>query len=172
MNKRILFCVETTRKANTEYPYILETIRHFYVESSKITIRPVYMGSKSRYRSRSVQEDIKKQSGLADTSVVYCVDTDDFDVSSEDRMQLEQIREYCSANGYDFVFFCRDVEDVFCGKRMSDTEKTQAIAKFRSSGGIARIRTDFLGKNRYQIHCSNILTVLDKYWIRKETGKE
>ncbi len=95
MNKRILFCVETTKQADTDYAYIKDTIDYYFVQSSKITIRPVYMESKSRYKSKAVQEDIKRQSGLADTSVIYCIDTDDYDISPEDRTLLEQIRQYC-----------------------------------------------------------------------------
>lgn len=95
MNKRILFCVETTKQADTDYAYIKDTIDYYFVQSSKITIRPVYMESKSRYKSKAVQEDIKRQSGLADTCVIYCIDTDDYDISPEDRTLLEQIRQYC-----------------------------------------------------------------------------
>ena len=168
MNKRILFCVETTRRADTDYQYIRETIRHFYVESSKIAIRPVYMESKTRYNSKSVQEEIRKQSLYSkDTSVIYCVDTDNYHLSIEDRKILDAIREYCQSRGYDFVFFCRDVEDVYCGNSVPDTEKLPAIKKFKSSHTIRNIKTDFLEKETYQIHCSNILTVLDQYLVRK-----
>ena len=73
--------METTRRADTDYGYIQDTIRHYYEESTKIVTRPVYMESKSRYNSRSVQEDIKKQSGMADTVVIYCIDTDEFAVA-------------------------------------------------------------------------------------------
>ena len=35
MINRILFCVETTKRADTDYQYIRETIRQFYEETSK-----------------------------------------------------------------------------------------------------------------------------------------
>ena len=60
MIKRLLFCVETTKSANTDYAYILETIRYFYVESRKIVLRPIYMESKTRYNSKAVRENIRK----------------------------------------------------------------------------------------------------------------
>ena len=168
MIKRLLFCVETTKSANTDYPYILVTIRYFYVESRKIVLRPIYMESKTRYNSKAVRENIRKQSGLADTSVIYCVDTDDFDTSAKTGEQLEQIRRYCDDNGYDFVFFCRDVEDVFCGSIIADTEKTAAIRKFRTAHAIEQMKPDQLERKQYQRHCSNILNVLDRYMIRKK----
>lgn len=168
MIKRILCCVETTRQADTDYQYIRETIRHFYVESSKIVIRPIYMESKSRYNSRAVQEQIRKQTmNSKDTSVIYFVDTDDWDLSAEDEKLLEQIRKYCEKRGYDFVFFCKDVEDVYLGRRISNTEKISAIKRFKSTHAIEDMAEKTLDSKRYQVHCSNIMSVLDKYWIRK-----
>ena len=168
MIKRILCCVETTRQGDTDYQYIRETIRHFYVDSSKIVIRPIYMESKSRYNSRAVQEQIRKQTqNSKDTSVIYFVDSDDWDVSAVDNKLLEQIKAYCEKNGYDFVFFCKDVEDVFLGKRIADTEKVSAIKKFKSTHAIECVEINHLEGKRYQAHYSNIMNVLDQYWQRK-----
>lgn len=167
-NKRILFCVETTKHADTDYGYIRDTIHHYYEESSKIVTRPIYMESKSRYNSRSVQEEIKTHSGMADTVVIYCIDTDEYDVSDKDRELLKQIRNYCGMNGYEYIFFCKNVEDVFCGHKIPKTQKVQAIRKFRTSESIRKIDVNNLQRDNYQVHCSNILNVLDKYWKRKE----
>lgn len=168
MNKRILCCVETTKQADTDYQYIRETIRQFYVESSKIVIRPIYMQSKSRYNSRTVTEQIRKQStNNTDTTVIYFIDTDDWDISVVAKKELDEIKAYCDANGYEFVFFCKDVEDVYWGRRVSDTEKVSAITKFKSSHTIQRIKQRQLEKVKYQVHCSNIMKVLDKHFTRK-----
>ena len=166
-NKRLLFCVETTKGANTDYTYITETIRHYFVESSKIVIRPVYMESKTRYKSRAILADIQRQSGSADTSVIYCIDTDDYDTSAETKKLLDEIQKYCNEKGNDLVFFCRDVEDVFCGQQVSDTQKRQYAARFRSSQAIRNVEIRRLEKKEYQRHCSNILNVLGKYYKRK-----
>lgn len=168
MNKRVLCCVETTKKANTDYQYIRETLRHFYVESSKITIRPIYMESKSKYNSRAVKEQIRRESMNAkDTNVIYFVDTDDWDISIEDANFLEEIKTYCINNGYDFVYFCKDVEDVYLGKSVANTEKINAIRRFKSTRAIESITVSCLERNIYQVHCSNIMNMLDKYWDRK-----
>lgn len=168
MIKRILCCVETTKQADTDYQYIRETIRHFYVEPTNIVIRPIYMESKSRYNSRSVCEQIKKQTmNSSDTSVIYFVDTDDWDVSADEKRILDKIQEYCQENGYDFVFFCKDVEDVYLGKRVSDTQKISAIKRFKSEHAIENVEVRHLEREQCQVHCSNIMNVLDKYWDRK-----
>jgi len=167
MNKRLLFCVETTRQADTDYAYIKETIRHYYEETRRIAYRAVYMESKTRYNSRAVREQIKRQSGLADTQVIYCIDTDDADVSQETKTLLDRIREYCDTNHYEFVFFCKDVEDVYCGNSVSDSRKIQAIKKFKSSKAIEKMKTESLERTQFRRHCSNILTILDQYLMRK-----
>ena len=168
MIKRILCCVETTKQADTDYQYIRETIRQFYIEPSNIVIRPVYMESKSRYNSRSVQEQIRKQTmNSTENSVIYFIDTDDWDVSADDQKLLKQIQEYCTVHGYDFVFFCKDVEDVYLGRRKKKKKKVSAIKKFKSTHAIETVEIKHLEGKRCQTHYSNIMNVLDKYWVRK-----
>ena len=70
-------------------------------------------------------------------------------------------------HGYDFVFFCRDVEDVYLGKRVANTEKVRAIKKFKSTHAIGSVEVKHLEGKRCQVHCSNIMNVMDKYWERK-----
>lgn len=168
MNKRILCCVETTKQADTDYQYIRETIRFFYNEPSNIVVRPIYMESKSRYNSKSVIEQIKRNSqNCNNTNVIYFIDTDDWNTSANDEKTIQQIQKYCIDNGYDFVFFCKDIEDVYWGKRVADTEKINAVKKFKSTHAIEKMEPKRLYRKRYQIHCSNIMNVLDKYWDRK-----
>lgn len=170
MNKRLLFCVETTQQANTDYPYIRSTVDYFYEINRQTVIRPIYMGSKTRFNSRAVQESIKRQSGTAeDTHVIYCIDTDDCDASPDAKTLTNQISDYCRQNHYDFVFFCRNVEDVYHGKTLSDTEKVQVVKRFRTSNQIKTIKVANLTKREYQFHCSNILNILDCYLTRKKT---
>ena len=168
-NKLILFCVETTKQANIDYQYIRETILHFYKEDRKIVYRPVYMESKSRYNNKTVLKEIRNKSKLfpGKTHVIYFIDTDDYDVSPEANRELEQIKTFCSANSYDFVFFCKDVEDVFFGKRIPSTEKVKTVDQFKRKNSIQSIKPDKLQCELYKPHQSNILNVLDKYWIRK-----
>ena len=170
MSKRILCCVETTKQGDTDSQYIRETIRYYYVESSKIVIRMIHMESKSKYNSRSVKEQIKRYStNEKDTHVIYFIDTDDYDVSIEDTKKLEKIKQYCDDNHYDLVFFCKDIEDVYWGHRVPDTEKISAVKKFKSSNAIQKVNVQNLTQKKYQAHGSNILNVLDRFMQRKQT---
>lgn len=169
MSKRLLFCVETTKNANTDYPYIRSTIDHYYEVTRQTVLRRICMESKSRYNSKAVQKEIKRQSGTEKNAhVIYCIDTDDYNTSPEAKAQTDRIRDYCSQNGYDFIFFCRNVEDVFHGKSIPGTDKVKAVRRFRTRNQIETIRTANLQREDYQPHCSNILNVLDKYLTRKK----
>lgn len=169
MSKQFLFCVETTKQANTDYQYIRETILTHYIDSRENVIRSVYMESKSRYNSKSVLKEIDRKTKAfpGETHVIYFIDTDDYDISPEVQKDLTQIRSFCNSNGYDFVFFCKDVEDVFYGKRVPSTQKVRAVEQFKRNRMINTVDPVRLQCENYQAHHSNILNILDKYWIRK-----
>lgn len=168
MNKQILFCVETTKQANTDYQYIRETILHFYTDNKKNIFRPIYMESKSRYNSNAVLKEIrrKQKAFKGETHVIYFVDTDDYDIAPDANRELNQIRSFCSKNNFDFVFFCKDIEDVYCGCRIPATSKVQTVEQFKRRHSIRTINSIFLQSEEIKHHCSNIMNVLDKYWIR------
>lgn len=169
MNKLILFCVETTKKANTDYLYISETIKRFYGENNKIVRRPVYMQSRTRYKDRATTSQIEKfrKSFPNDNiTVIYCIDVDDYDTSPTTKKLLDEIKRYCNENHYEFIFFCRDVEDVYWGKRANKNEKVQKAASFKETKRISTIEESQLRKSKYAKNSSNILNVLDQCWTR------
>ena len=173
MNKLLLFCVETTKQANTDYPYIQATIKQFYGENRKIVRRPVFMRSKTRYNNHAVTNEIeryKKSFPNGNVSVIYCIDVDDYDISPATQKLLEDIKQYCRSNHYDFVFFCRDVEDVFWGRTVHKNEKTRMAAAFNEKQQIKSVKEDRLRKTRYAKSNSNILNILDQYMERKQSN--
>lgn len=44
------------------------------------------------------------------SKVIYCFDCDNFDTNAEDENFLKNAKQYCEENGYEFVWFCRDIE--------------------------------------------------------------
>ena len=169
MSKQFLFCVETTKQANTDYQYIRETILFHYHESRKNVVRSVYMESKSRYNSKSVLKEIDRKTKAfpGETHVIYFIDTDDYDISREAQNDLMQIRSFCKSNSYDLVYFCKDIEDVFYGRRVPSSAKVRTVEQFKRNKMISAVDPVRLQCENYQAHCSNILIILDKYWIRK-----
>ena len=90
----------------------------------------------------------------------------------EAKKLLDEIRDYCNRKGYELVLFCRAVEDVYWGRPVSGTEKTKMAKDFKKAKRISSVREDFLRKTVPTIHSSNILTVLDKFFIKKDKGIE
>lgn len=167
---QMIFCVETNKQADTDSIYILETIKHWYKLSNQIKISKIYMNTKSRYNSKDVRREIDKKTKdfiTGKTSVIYCIDTDQYEKNADHAKELDNISQYCEENHYDLIWFCHDVEEVFLGKKISDSRKVQEAAMFRRKSKIEEIRTDDLSSNAKCACTSNILSILDKHLSRK-----
>ncbi|MGN0436163.1 MAG: hypothetical protein ACI4D8_06020 [Wujia sp.] len=169
MSKQILLCVESNKKARTDYQYIESTIKRFYVDDRKIRYRAIYLGSKTKYNAKDkvkeIDENIKNFPG--DTTVIYFVDVDDYEISPEIKKLYDEIETYCNKKGYELVFFDKDVEDVYWGKSISNDEKVDKVAEFKRKQLINNVDEANLRVDYHKRHCSNILNVLDKNWRRK-----
>lgn len=167
MSKQILFCVETNSKAETDLVYIRETISNFYDLGNNIRIRFIFFEGKGNYRKkdilRNIADQTKRYKAIGSTHVIYCIDTDRYDADPVHMRELDAIKQYCEQQGYDFIWFCRDVEDVFWGNQVHSDEKTKMAIKFRSSRQILKIEDKKLRCEDYARYKSNILLVLDKY---------
>lgn len=169
MNKRILFCMESNSRADTDYQYIHATIQYYYEDNKNIAYKKEHLNSKTRYNDRAIIKKIRDfQRYSRDAHIIYCIDTDDYLASPKDKALLEQIDNYCHANGYDLIFFCRDVEEVYWGKQVHDTEKTKMAIQFKKNNMIVSVNEENLRKEAYALKSSNILDVLDQYFVQKQ----
>ncbi|MDE5938339.1 MAG: hypothetical protein K2H37_04600 [Lachnospiraceae bacterium] len=170
MARQLIFCLETNKRANTDYIYIKEAIDFLYQKSRQVKISPIYMGTKTKYRSKDVLKEIgqkKKMFIHGETKVIYFIDTDAFEKSIEHANAFRDIRQFCEENNYDLVWFCHDVEEVFLGRQISDDLKVQAADTYRDKREIEKISSEKLSSETIQKNKSNLLCVLDKYLIRK-----
>ena len=168
---QMIFCVETNRRADTDSIYIQETISHWYTVSRKVKISKIYMNSKTKYNAKEVVREIARMSKefvLGETKVIYCIDTDQYERDAARAAELDEISRYCKDKGYDLIWFCHDVEEVFQGKKISDSLKVQEASKFRRKKMIAEIQEARLSCDEKYSCSSNILNVLDKYLLRKQ----
>ena len=60
-------------------------------------------------------------------SIVF--DCDKQDSKEDDRKFLEKAKKYCKEHEYEFVWFCKDVEDVYLGKQVDRSEKNEGGCK-------------------------------------------
>jgi len=101
------------------------------------------------------------------SKAIFCFDCDNYDISQEDADFLATAKQYCAENGYDFVWFCKDVESVYLGKKVDDKQKGTEAAWFKARRLIAEVDKNRLSIGNYRANTSNILTVIDKYLSRK-----
>ena len=105
MGKQIILCVETNKQADTDSTYIMDAMR----DIDKLI--NMYNHGKSY--------------------VVYCIDTDQIESNQMHKMEFDNISDYCKNNDCELIWFCHDVEEVFIGKKVKDSEKRKTAAEFR-----------------------------------------
>ena len=169
MSKQILLCVETNKNSRTDYVYIESTIKKYYIDDRKIVYRPIFLDTKTKYKAKDKVREIRKKikEFPGETVVIYFIDVDDYDVSFETQKLYNDIESYCKENAYEFVFFYRDVEDVYIGNQVSSSDKIRSAQMFKVKRGIDSVDESRLSSKTHRKHSSNILIVLDKYWNRK-----
>lgn len=168
---QMILCMETNKRANTDYIYIKETIDFLYQKSNKVKISPLYMNTKTKYKSGDILKEIAKKkkefAAIGQTKVIYCIDTDEFEKNVEHEKAFQDIRQYCEAEGYELIWFCHDVEEVFQGKKISDSQKVREAGAFRNKNRISEIPLEQLTETNWKPHTSNIVCILDQYLKRK-----
>ena len=171
MGIQFIFVVETNKKCNSDWIYIKDTIEHFYVyERTRVKLSVVYMDGKGNYNSKKKEKEIKKLiSEYSITSnnnysrVIYCLDCDEYDSNPDDANFLEDAKKYCDDKGYDLVWFCKDIERVYIGKIVDDSQKKREAATFKVKNLITNVDSNRLSVGNYRINTSNILSILDQY---------
>lgn len=74
---------------------------------------------------------------------------------------LKEAKKYCKDRGYEFVWFCKDIEQVYIGKRVDDSQKKKEAATFKAKKMIQKVDKNRLSVNTYKVSASNIMKVLD-----------
>ncbi len=169
MALQIILVMETNKRERTDLVYIDEVLDYFFNarNNNDIKISHVFMDGKGNYnKAKTVTSQIKsfvrQYSQLGSSHVVYCFDTDKFDSDSNDKKFLEKVEDYCGQNGYEFVWFCHDVEEVFLGKSVSKGEKVRCANQFQKNHLIEKIDCDKLCSATKVKSTSNLVDVISK----------
>ncbi len=182
MRIQFVFCVETDEHCKSDQIYIKDTIERFFnYDNSMVKFSFVFMGGKGKYRTKSVVTKIKqniKKFSLNDngkkktqnksdagscSTVIYCFDCDDYDTDSTVSQFLEDVKQYCQDNQYEFVWFCKDIERVYVGKKIADSEKKRRAERFKRKNEISSVQKEALTAERYGQNRSNLLRVLSQF---------
>lgn len=171
MAVQLVFVMETNSKSKTDLMYIRSLINRVYDGNNKKSIIPkyVYLDGKNNYNNKKIRSQIngliRNFKVIGDTKVIYFLDTDDYERDYEDAKIVDKVEEFCGREGYELVWFCHDVEEVFWGKRVSNAEKDEYAQNFLRKNQIelvdlSRLRIVNKGKSN-----SNILRVLDEFYL-------
>ena len=169
MAVQIVIVVEADERSRSDYIYIRSVLEKWFNlhKLSDVKISAVFMGGKGNYNKNkivnAINTYIKGFSALGKTHVVYCFDTDKYDSDPYDRKLLDDEYKYCRENGYDFVWFCHDIEEVFLGKSVAKSEKTDKARRYSANNGIDNINKENLKAKTMTKGKSNLLCVLSKY---------
>ena len=170
--KQIILCVETNKRANTDAGYIDTVIKYIYNIDSNINLQYKYFNGKGGYNASKLLKDIKKDIGaLKDKSlskVVYFVDTDKYDSDPEVQKLNADIKKFCNENGFKFVWFCRDIEEVFLHKTVEDSKKKIEVEKFKFANNLGKATETSLSAKVVGRKKSNMFVVLDDILDRKK----
>lgn len=167
MGLQLIFVLETNNKCKSDWIYISETISRFY-ELGEVKISKVYMDGKGKYAKkekeiRSFISQYKAASRQNRSEVIYCFDCDDYDVNRADLDFLNTVKKYCEDKGYRFVWFCKDIEQVYIGKKVSKERKKKEVEIFKAKEKIREVNPAALSKASYQRNTSNLMKVLGTY---------
>lgn len=169
MGVQLIFVVEANKSCKSDWIYIKSTIDYFYkYDRTKLKLSPVYMDGKGKYKQKekevkSLISQYSKSSKGNKSKVIYCFDCDEYDNKNEDLTFLKTVKKYCDDRGYDFVWFCKDVEQVYLGKKVDNSQKKKESAKFKGNNLITKVNVHSLSGKSYKANTSNIMTVLDGY---------
>ena len=169
--KLLILCVETNKKAKTDDGYIDTVLKYLYRVDSSVKLKYKYFNGKGGYNSSKVIKDITKDIGALKNNsswdVVYFIDTDNYDSDSETSGLNEKVQEFCLKNGYKFVWFCRNIEEVFLHKKVDDANKIVSMGKFMAEKGLGKATLSSLSSKTMSAKRSNILLVMDEILERK-----
>ena len=165
---QVVFVVESDERSRSDIIYIRSIMDHLYNFRirSDVKISEVFMAGKGNYNKNkiinSIRTKIKQYKTIGETYVIYCFDTDKYDSDPNDKKVLKDEKEFCRDNGYEFVWFCHDVEEVFLGHSVPKGEKTDWARKYIASDWIKMVNIDNLKSDVMVKGRSNIMTVLGK----------
>lgn len=95
------------------------------------------------------------------------IDTDEIEKEQSSRQYLKDITEYCKDNDFELIWFCRTIEEVFIGNKISGNIKTENAIKFQrtiNNVDFTKIRLD---SNDKKFKNSNLLIIVNKYLNKK-----
>ena len=174
---RLVFVLECNREDKSDAIYLNEVLNHFYVfendRYSQVSRQNIFLEGKGKYKSvkNRLQNEMRifSKEGV-ESKVIYMIDLDSNEPNYKKGTLNRNIMDYCENNGYDLIWMCENVENVFLGLEPSALDDKTEAAKDWARNENKELNAVKLSKTNIQKCCSNILLILDKYLKRKLFG--
>ena len=167
MSFQLILVVEADERSKSDYLYIRSVLTEWYGIQSKtdLKVTPIYMGGKGNYRKKikEINKYKKAYAHIGNSQVIFFFDTDKYDSLPDDQRLLHEEEQYCRENGFEFVWFCHDIEEVFLGKSVLKSEKTEKAKQYSISNRIKILKRKNVGSTSMVKGKSNLIIVLEKY---------
>lgn len=160
---QLILVFECNNISQTDYKYVKDLMDAKYVVKHKIT--PIFAGGKNNLLSPSIIKKIENHKKDYDKNIVILF-TDVDSISDPTVVDInKKIVNMCLKNGYDLVWFNKDIEEVFIGKQISSKDKNKTVDKFLSNHTVKTLDIKPFQDEKCLEHIkhSNICCVLDKY---------
>ncbi len=160
----LILIMETRSSNKSDYMYIKSTLDYYY-EPRTYGIKKIFATTKSLLIKQ--EKKIEKLCNMTERKPVIIVIAD----YDQDEPLNDIITKYCLNKSYDLIWMNSDVEEVYLGEKISrkDKEKKAIAFQIKKNKLIPKLNnlseTNPLNKSK----SSNILTILDKYLMRKST---
>ena len=166
---QLILVVETSKEEKSDTIYINDVLKKFF-DLSDINVQWEYLGGKTNYNNKKIENKIKnltkmfKSNVSGKTTTIYFIDTDSTETEYKRGSFFYNLQEYVKERGYELVWFCKNIENVFLHKDPNYIDnKTEAAMQFVYDNRIDSIDKNALSKVAIELNCSNILVVLSKH---------
>ena len=170
----MVFVLECNDDDKSDAIYLRHVLNSFYelktVSNSPVSTKTLFMNGKRNYkslRSRIANEKKMFAASGSQTVVIYIVDLDSDEPQLKKSSLNSDIKAFCESNEYEFVWMCKNVENVFLHKEPTSLDNKTEAAKTFVRTGIPAMHLHDLSAHEIKKNCSNLALVLDKYLIRK-----
>ena len=164
---QIIIVCECDSKSKSDYLYIKATIdKNFDLRAKNIKLSSIYLGGKGKWskKGKKINSLISQYGKNGESKVVFCLDYDNPIKTNNNEEINEKIDEYCKQEKYDLVWFNGNIEQVFLGRDVPRSKKTEEAERYSKNRKI----NDFdMNKISFEkillgIKGSNLLVVLNK----------